>query len=136
MYLLFAHLLMQRSAGGPRLGASTRSQSLGAPGSCLLCRREAGATRLARESFFFDLGRMRGAGFEGGGLFFAQSFEGAVREPADVPAIDVFVGEFPGGVVAARQSADLMTQAGLLEGVDHLQRVLAGKGEVVVSVDD
>ncbi len=68
-------------------------------------------------------------------LLCTQRFEGAIDEPAEVPAIDVLVRGFAGGVVAAGQNARLKVDAEALEGFDDLERVLARKGQVVVGVD-
>ena len=70
------------------------------------------------------------------GFLFAQRFEGAIDEPAHVPAVDELVGSFAGGVVAAGQHARLEVEAVAAEGLDDLERVLPGEGEVVVGVDE
>ena len=69
-------------------------------------------------------------------LLIAEGFVGAVDKPAHVPAIDEFVRGFAGGVMAARQHARLKVETILAEGVDDLERVLAGEGEIVIGVDE
>ena len=95
-----------------------------------------GDSALARDRFFFNVWNGCRNRREAGGFFFAQSLVGAVDEPAEVPAVDVFVGGFAGGVVAARQNARLEFDLVAAEGFDHLDRVLLRKGEVVVGVHD
>jgi hypothetical protein len=58
------------------------------------------------------------------------------QEPAQVPAVDVLVRRFAGGVVTAGQHARLKVEPVTLERLDHLQRILAWKGQIVIGVDE
>ena len=74
----------------------------------------------------------------GPGLRFAfgEAFEGAVDEGAEVPAVEVFVGEFAGGVVAAGEDlGDVVDLEGVEVFVD-VEGVVEGEGEVVGGVDN
>lgn len=71
-----------------------------------------------------------------GRSFFAQLFEGAVDEGAHVPSVDVFEGRFACCVVAAGKDAGLEVDSVALESIDDLERVFAGKCQVVVGVDE
>jgi len=66
----------------------------------------------------------------------AQCLIGSVDKPAEVPAIDVFVRGFAGGVVAAGQHSWLKVEAVVLECLDDLKGILKGEGEVVFGVDE
>ena len=62
--------------------------------------------------------------------------EGAVDEGAEVPAVEVFVGGFAGGVVAAGEDRGDVVDAVAVEVLEDVERELAGEGEVVGGVDD
>src|SRR6202522_2385760 len=95
------------------------------------------ALRLGGDGFLFGIWRSGegGGGSLGGGFFLAQCLEGAIDEPAEVPAVNKLVGSFAGCVVAAGQHARLEIQPVVLERLDHLERVFAWEGQVVVGVD-
>ena len=65
-----------------------------------------------------------------------EAFEFFVDEVAEVPAVEVFVGELACGVVAAGESfGDIVYFEGVEVFVD-VEGVVEGKGEIVGRVDD
>src|SRR5258708_1650232 len=67
---------------------------------------------------------------------FGEAFERAVDEGAEVPAVDVFVGGFSGGVVAAGEDPGDVVDVESVEVFEDVEGVLEGEGEVVGGVDD
>ena len=66
----------------------------------------------------------------------AEAFEGAVEEVAHVEAVEVFVGELAGGVVAAGQGAGDVGDMEAAEVGEDLLGELFEEGEVPGGVDD
>ena len=67
---------------------------------------------------------------------FGEAFEAAVDEGAEVPAVEVFVGGFAGGVVAAGEDLGDVVDLEGVEVFEDVEGVLEGEGEVVGGVDD
>ena len=64
-----------------------------------------------------------------------RGFKGAVDEGAEVPAVDVFVGGFAGGVVAAGEDArDVVDREAKV--VEDFEGVPGEEGQVVGGMDD
>ena len=69
-------------------------------------------------------------------LVVGEAFEGFVDEVAEVEAVDVFVGGFAGGVVAAREDFGDVVDVERVEVFEDVEGVLEREGEVVGGVDD
>ena len=69
-------------------------------------------------------------------LLLGQTLEGVVDEGAEVPAVDVLVGSFAGGVVATGKDPGDVVDVEGVEVFEDVEGVLEGEGEVVGGVDD
>ena len=64
-----------------------------------------------------------------------KALEGLVDEGAEVPAVEIFVGGFAGGVVAAGQNLRYVVDVEAIEVGDDVLGELGQEGEVVACVD-
>jgi len=65
-----------------------------------------------------------------------EAFEGLVDEGAEVPAVEVLVRRFPGGVVAAGEDLRDVVDLEGVEVCQDVERIFQREGEVVGGVDD
>ena len=70
-----------------------------------------------------------------GGLF-GEALEGTVDKGAEIPAVDVLVRGFAGGVVAAGEDFGDVVDVEGIEVFEDVEGVFEGEGEVVGRVDD